>query len=244
MLSMKKITELIRESQVTNDYIEDCLIHFEDMGFKIAEFDNVSSRKRKSNLFTSGDISEGHLYSFEPTEGNNYVCHFITLSKSMRRYSDDQVWSQVVTEMNSFKRKLTRCEVYYTINSGQEINITLDRETEFKIHIFVIDKSERIDPAVISKLEKLRSEIWEFIGRNVDGKRLYNHSSFLWTKNSLLWSIALFEKTPGSKGEMRRNKSIDAAYRFLEERGVKFQDRIEDSEYTSGRQNLVIEITI
>jgi len=241
MLSMKKITELIRESQVTNDYIEDCLIHFEDMGFKITEFDNVSSRNKKNNLFTSGDMDH-HLYSFEPTNENKYVCHFITLSKSMRRYSDDQVWSQIVTEMNSFKRKLTRCEVHYTINSGQD-NMYNNVVAEIKIHIFVIDKSEKINPAVISKLEKLRSEIWEFVENDVDGKRIY-YTSFLWTKNSLLWSISMLEKKSGSKGEMRRDKSIDAAYRFLEERGVKFQDRVVDSEYISGRQNLVIEITI
>ena len=30
---MKKLTQLITESLVKDEYIEDCLIHFEDMGF-------------------------------------------------------------------------------------------------------------------------------------------------------------------------------------------------------------------
>ena len=116
---MKKLTQLITESIIKDEYIEDYLIHFEDMGFTVDCFDEFT-RGCKNQLFSTGNVDDStvSLYSFEPTDNNLYVCHIIQLKKKIHQFSGDEIWSQIVNEMNSFKRKLPRCEVRYSITSG------------------------------------------------------------------------------------------------------------------------------
>ena len=38
---MKKLTQLIKESLINYDFIEDVMVHLEDMGFKIVIFNDM-----------------------------------------------------------------------------------------------------------------------------------------------------------------------------------------------------------
>jgi hypothetical protein len=248
---MKKLTQLITESLVKDEYIEDCLIHFEDMGFTIACFDQVGGRGR-SKLFSTGavDDSTHHLYSFEPTNGHLYTCHIIRLKKKIHQFSDYEIWGQIVNEMNSFKRKLTRCDVYYSIASGTGYNALQNTESDVFVSIFIVDKSEKIDQSWVDKRKSIWSDIWGFLGSDFAAKRLYNHTSIIWTKDTLMWRISITDKEEGSKGSQRRDKSIESVLNWAKndlknKYSITVDDEVIEEEFlgTSGK-SLVITFSL
>ena len=54
---MKKLTQLITESTVNFDSIEDVMIHLEDMGFKIETFNDLGRIRGVKGSFLDQDIS-------------------------------------------------------------------------------------------------------------------------------------------------------------------------------------------
>jgi len=70
---MKKLTQLINESMVDHDFIEDVMIHIEDLGFKIDIFDDIGGYR--GDLFSSGDITSEYeqinMFSWSPGDDDS-----------------------------------------------------------------------------------------------------------------------------------------------------------------------------
>lgn len=72
---MKKLTQLIKESLVNFDFVEDYMLHFEDMGFTIENLNSLNSTQRQ-HLFTQEDKTGFNLYDHSPRQGVvNYPCY-------------------------------------------------------------------------------------------------------------------------------------------------------------------------
>jgi hypothetical protein len=244
---MKKLTNLILESRVTDEYIEDCLIHLEDMGFKIESFDNVYYRDRRSMIFTNGEISSSgmsEMWGYDPTGGRLYRCHYLILSKKIRKYSDCEIWEKAVLELISFKRKLTRCDVYYTLDGTGREGIHTNAETDLKIYIFVVDKSEKIDQSSVERRQQMWRDIYQFMESDPGTRRIKDIISFSWTEESLVLSVSLGKKQKGSKNQFRQNKSIDALINFIDgesdKRKFQFRTDVVSSENDESNENLNI----
>ena len=249
---MKKLTQLITESLVKDEYIEDCLIHFEDMGFTIDCFDQVFGGSKRTQIFSTGNIDDStiHLYSSEPTNNHLYVCHMIRLKKKIHQFSGDEIWGQIVSEMNSFKRKLPRCEVRYSISSGTGYNALQNSESDVFVSIFIVDKSEKIDQSWVDKRKSIWTDIWGFLGSDFNAKRLHDLTSIIWTKDTLTWKISLTNKESGSKGSSRRDKAIESVLNFAnndlkDKYSVTVDDEEDDDEFSGQtRKRLVITFSL
>jgi hypothetical protein len=217
------------------------------MGFTIDWFD-----QGRSKLFSTGAVDDStyHLYSFEPTNNHLYVCHMIRLKKKIHQFSDCEIWGQIVNEMNSFKRKLTRCEVYYSIASGTGYNDLQNTESDVIVSIFIVDKSGKIDQSWVDKRKSICSDIWGFLGSDFNAKRLHDLTSIIWTKDTLIWKISLTNKESGSKGSSRRDKAIESVLNFAnndlkDKYSVTVDDEEEDDEFLGQpRKGLVITFSL
>jgi hypothetical protein len=220
---------------VTDEYIEDCLIHLEDMGFKIESFDNVTSSKYRTPIFTDGEISNtdssGRMWGYQPTEGRLYRCHHLILSKKIKRFSDSEVWTNVLSELKSFKRKMTRCDVYYSFSIG-EGNVLMNDEVDMRIRIFVVDKSEKIDQSSVDRRQQMVTDLWNFLEEeSVSG--FSEKTMVSWTDKSLIIDVVLGKKEEGSKNKSRMDKKIDYLINFIDgesdKKNFEFKTDIVDS---------------
>lgn len=99
---MKKITNLIKESLVDFDTVEDVMIHLEELGFKINLFNNFSGGDRKI-LFSTGNLeskySQINTYSYQPDKNtDNYVTYIIRLIKEFHPFTDCELYGKIISE--------------------------------------------------------------------------------------------------------------------------------------------------
>lgn len=217
---MKKLTNLILESQVTDEHIEDSLIHLEDMGFKIESFDNMVSKLNRNHIFTDGEISttnsSGTMWGYSPTGGRVYRCHHLILSKKIKRYSDCEIWTNVLSELNSFKKKMVACDVYYSFDMSREGNVFMNDEVDMKIRIFVVDKSEKIDQSSVDRRQRTIDDFWNFVMEDSNVRSLQEVTTILWTDKSLIINVVIGKKEEGSKNKSRMDRKIGYLINFID----------------------------
>jgi len=163
---MKKLTQLITESTVNYDSVEDVMIHLEDMGFKIETFNDLGGYGGKKTLF----FGPGHFddvyhkvnsYAFKPSKVDCYPVYVISLVKKFYPFSDCDLYGKVVNESEVIKRRLNTCKVFYRIDTisitGASINSGLygDTEKNLQVTFHITDKSYKVSDRSISERKSI-----------------------------------------------------------------------------------------
>jgi len=163
---MKKLTQLITESTVNYDSVEDVMIHLEDMGFKIETFNDLGGYRGKKNLF----FGPGHFddvyhkvnsYAFKPSKVDCYPVYVISLVKKFYPFSDCDLYGKVVNESEVIKRRLNTCKVFYRIDTisitGDSINSGLygDAEKNLQVTFHITDKSYKVSDRSLSERKSI-----------------------------------------------------------------------------------------
>lgn len=162
---MKKLTQLIKESLINYDFIEDVMVHLEDMGFKIVIFNDIGGYKgQRNNLFAS-DKPEFNLYSFSPREGiNNYPCYIISLEKQFKPFEDGgSVYASVVQNVELIKRRLKGCYVSYSMLTKCENGDFANGDTKLTLIFYIVDKSSKLEPKLVDILKDMETFIKDLI---------------------------------------------------------------------------------
>ena len=152
---MKKITQLITESAINYDSVEDVMIHLEDKGFKIVTFNDSNSFRVKKNFF----FGPGHFddiyhkmnsYAFKPTKVDCYPVYIISLVKKFNPFSDCDLYGKVIREAETIRRRLNTCQVYYRLDTTSIQGATMDSglygdtEKNLQITFHITDKSYKV----------------------------------------------------------------------------------------------------
>ena len=162
---MKKLTQLIKESLVNFDFVEDSLIHFEDMGFTIENLNSLNSTRR-NYLFTQDVKSGFSLYTHSPVQDVvNYPCYIVTLTKPFKPFEDQGTYLSVVQNAESLKKRLKDCYVSYSINTKIENGDYTNGNGKLTIIFFIVDKSLKISEEMVTSLRGLESFIRHLIYR-------------------------------------------------------------------------------
>lgn len=195
---MKKITNLINESLVDFNTIEDVMIHLEDIGFKIESFNDLGGiRGVKKTLFSTGDLNslytQMNTYSFQPNEKvDNYITYIITLIKEFHPFTDCELYKKVVDEAEVIRKRLNKCDVYYRIGTSniQGNNTSGGSYGNTPMNLSVIfhitDKSKRIEHKSIMDRKKILN-YFQSICRTY--RNLSNYNSSEWTEESIILKL-------------------------------------------------------
>jgi hypothetical protein len=162
---MKKLTQLIKESLINYDFIEDVMVHLEDMGFKIVIFNDIGGYKGKRNNLFASDKPEFNLYSFSPREGvNNYPCYIISLEKQFKPFEDDgSVYAGVVQNVELIKRRLKGCYVSYSMITKCENGDWANGDAKLTLNFYIVDKSAKLEPKLVQTLKDMETFIKDLI---------------------------------------------------------------------------------
>lgn len=193
---MKKLTQLIKESLINYDFIEDVMVHLEDMGFKIVIFNDIGGyRGKRNNLFAS-DRPEFNLYSFSPREGvNNYPCYIISLEKQFKPFEDDgSVYASVVQNVELIKRRLKGCYVSYSMITKCENGDFANGDAKLTLNFYIVDKSSIITDDMVSSLKGLESFIRNLISNSF--KKISEFYVITYTTDSLILRISTHRNYP------------------------------------------------
>lgn len=156
---MKKLTQLIKESLVNFDFVEDCMLHFEDMGFTIENLNSLNSTRR-NYLFTQDVKSGFSLYTHSPVQDVvNYPCYIVTLTKPFKPFEDQGTYLSVVQNAESLKKRLKDCYVSYSINTKIENGNYTNGNGILTIIFYIVDKSSKISEEMTTSLIALESFI-------------------------------------------------------------------------------------
>ena len=235
----EKLTQLINESMINHDFIEDVMIHIEDLGFKIDIFDDINShRGNKLTLFSNGNITDQYgqmnMYSWIPdydgSRSDTYITHVISLVKKINPFSDCEIYSKLIKEAETVKRRMYNCDTYYRILSGGNSNQYSNVECDLTIVFLIIDKSKKISKESIDVRKNIQSFIKSWVYRKEEKvkevvgsrKRIADSQVILWSEQSLLFKLDAqpsdidivknwMEKT------LKNRFSVDIEYSELEE---------------------------
>lgn len=152
---MKKITQLITESAINYDSVEDVMIHLEDMGFKIATFNDFGGLKGSKNfLFGPGHFDDTYhkvnSFAYKPTKVDCYPVYIISLAKKFNPFSDCDLYSKVISEAETIKRRLNTCQVYYRLDTTSIQGASMDSglygdiEKNLQVTFHITDKSYKV----------------------------------------------------------------------------------------------------
>lgn len=152
---MKRLTQLINESSVNYDTVEDVMIHLEDMGFKIKTFNDLGG------LFGPGHFDDTYhkmnSYARKPTKIDCYPVYIISLVKKFNPFSDCELYGQVIREAETVKRRLNTCQVYYRLDTTSIQGATIDgglygdTEKNLQVTFHITDKSYKISDKSLSE---------------------------------------------------------------------------------------------
>lgn len=152
---MKKLTQLITESAINYDSVEDVMIHLEDMGFKIVTFNDLGGYRGKKNFF----FGPGHFddvyhkmnsYAYKPSKVDCYPVYIISLVKKFNPFSDCDLYGKVISEAETIKRRLNTCQVYYRLDTTSIQGATMDSglygdtEKNLQVTFHITDKFYKI----------------------------------------------------------------------------------------------------
>lgn len=197
---MRKITNLINESLVDFNTIEDVMIHFEDMGFKIESFNDLGGlRGERKTLFSTGNLetpyTQMNTYSFQPDEKvDNYITYIITLLKEFRPFTDCDLYRKVVNESDVVKKRLNKCDVYYRIDTSEIRGNNTSSGSygntikNLSVIFHITDKSKKIEHKSIIDRKKI-SSYFQYICRT--HHNLANVNVIEWTEDGII--LKLFE---------------------------------------------------
>jgi hypothetical protein len=184
---MKKLTQLIKESLVNFDFIEDCMLHFEDMGFTIENLNSLNSKKRHY-LFTQEDKTGFNLYTHSPMEGLvNYPCYIVTLTKPFKPFEDQGTYLSVAQNVESLKKRLKDCYVSYSINTEIENGDYTNGNGILTIVFYIVDKSSKISEEMTTSLRGLESFVRQLM--NGEFKKLSSFFGILFENNQIVLRI-------------------------------------------------------
>ena len=196
---MKKITNLIKESLVDFDTVEDVMIHLEDMGFKIESFNDVSGmRGYKKVLFSTGELiskyTQMNTYSHQPDEKvDNYVTYIIRLIKEFHPFTDCELYGKVVSESEVIKKRLNNCIVYYRIDTSNIRGNNTDggsygnTRKNLSVIFHITDKSKRVEHKSIMDRKKILN-YFQSICRTYHN--LASIASTEWTEYGIILELA------------------------------------------------------
>lgn len=152
---MKRISQLIKESLVDFDTVEDVMIHLEDMGFKIVVFNDLGTRRgNKTGFFGPGNFDDMYhkmnLYSRQPSQTDCYPVFIISMVKKFHPFSDCDLYAKVIREAETVVRRLNTCKVYYRLDITKPEDASVDgglygdTEKNLQITFHITDKSSKI----------------------------------------------------------------------------------------------------
>ena len=199
---MKKLTQLINESMIDHDYIEDVMIFIEDIGFKIDIFDDINGYKgHKYTLFSNGNItdqySQMNMYSWSPDDSGSdtYITHVISLVRKINPFSDCEIYSKLIREAEAVKKRMHNCDTYYRILSGSSSGQYTNVECDLTIIFLIIDKSKKISRESIDTRKNIKEFIKSWVYRKEKDKevesrkRIADNQVILWSEQSLLFKL-------------------------------------------------------
>jgi hypothetical protein len=194
---MKELTQLITESTVNYDSVEDVMIHLEDMGFKIETFNDLGGYRGKKNLF----FGPGHFddvyhkvnsYAFKPSKVDCYPVYIISLAKKFNPFSDCDLYGKVIREAETIKRRLNTCQVYYRLDTTSIQGATMDSglygdtEKNLQVTFHITDKSYKVSDRSLSE----RKLIEEWLQLVVKTYKITNIYSLKWGIDDISISIS------------------------------------------------------
>lgn len=136
--------------------------------------------------------------------------------KKIKRYSDCEIWTNVLSELNSFKKKMVACDVYYSFDMSREGNVFMNDEVDMKIRIFVVDKSEKIDQSSVDRRQRTIDDFWNFVMEDSNVRSLQEVTTILWTDKSLIINVVIGKKEEGSKNKSRMDRKIGYLINFID----------------------------
>jgi hypothetical protein len=194
---MKKLTQLITESTVNYDSVEDVMIHLEDMGFKIETFNDLGGYTGKKNLF----FGPGHFddvyhkvnsYAFKPSKVDCYPVYVISLVKKFYPFSDCDLYGKVIREAETIKRRLNTCQVCYRLDTTSITGVSIDSglygdtEKNLQVTFHITDKSYKVSDRSLSE----RKSIEEWLHLVVKTYKITKIYSLKWGIDDISISIS------------------------------------------------------
>lgn len=228
---MKKLTQLIKESLINYDFIEDVMVHLEDMGFKIVIFNDVGGYKGKINNLFASDRPEFNLYSFSPREGvNNYPCYIISLEKQFKPFEDDgSVYASVVQNVELIKRRLKGCYVSYSMITKCENGDWANGDAKLTLNFYIVDKSSIITDDMVSSLKGLESFIRNLISNSF--KKISEFYVITYTTDSLILRISTHRNYPSVNFDIIKEAIEEIEIQCNSEFHLKTKVYFDDSSY-------------
>ena len=243
---MKRLTQLIKESVVDFDSVEDVMIHFEDMGFKIEAFNDLGRiRDQKGPLFGPGNFESTYYkmnsYSYAPSKVACYPVFIISLKRNFFPFSDCDLYAKVINEAETVKRRLNTCQVYYRLDitsiqgSTMDSGLYGDIEKSLQITFHITDKSTKISEKSISE----RNDIKKWLESVVKIHKITNIYSIIWGTDDISINISTnygYEKEINDalvSLEMQENLDKVAS-------GWKIKKTIEDYQFLGNPANNII----
>jgi hypothetical protein len=91
---MKKMTQLINESKMNFDSVEDYFLPFEDKGFQLETFNDIGGIKGDKRVFFGNELSGeiNHIYQWEPSSFGNHTIYILTYSKSFLPFTESDLY--------------------------------------------------------------------------------------------------------------------------------------------------------
>ena len=197
---MKKLTQLITESSIIFDDIEDVMIHLQDMGFKITIFNDLGSFRGLRNTF----FGPGHFddiyhkmnsYAFEPSDVNCYPVYVIALSKEFHPFSDCDLYLNVIKEAEVIRKRLRGCKVYYRIDTTSITGASMDSGIwgDIKKNLQITFHITHISSKISRKSINDRKSILEWLHLVVKTYKLTNIYSTRWGMDDITIGISTSE---------------------------------------------------
>ena len=194
---MKKLTQLITESKVNFEFIEDVMVHYEDMGFTIETFNEFGGhRGRRNYLFGSGSFEDTYhkmnSFSYKPTEVDCYPVYVISFIKKFHPFSDCDLYSKTISIAEGVKKRLSNCQVYFRIDTRSISGASLDSgfygdtEKNLQVTFHITDKSVKISDKSIRD----RESIMGWLNFVVKTYKISNIYSIKWGLDSISIKIS------------------------------------------------------
>ena len=193
---MKKLTQLITESAINYDSVEDVMIHLEDMRFKIVTFNDLGGLRGKKNfLFGPGHFDVYHKmnsYAYKPSKVDCYPVYIISLVKKFNPFSDCDLYGKVISEAETIKRRLNTCQVYYRLDTTSIQGATMDSglygdtEKNLQVTFHITDKSYKVSDRSLSE----RKLIEEWLKLVVKTYKITNIYATKWGLDDISISIS------------------------------------------------------
>jgi hypothetical protein len=211
---LKKLTQLITESKVNFEFIEDVMVHYEDMGFTIENFNDFgANRGLRIYLFGSGSFEDTYhkmnSFSHKPTEVDCYPVYVISFIKKFYPFSDCDLYSKTISIAEGVKKRLSNCQVYFRIDT-RSIPGSLDSgfygntEKNLQVTFHITDKSVKISDKSIRD----RESIMAWLNLVVKTYKISNIYAIKWDLDSI--SIKISTRHGNSDGVKRALVALES----------------------------------